>query len=182
MLSPSDAVTCARCEERLEDWLDGTLDPVEAAGVEDHVRRCPSCADSAALARDVLDDLRDLPELEPPSSILDGVRAATGRPVRFVPWARHPAVLAAAAVLVMGLSAMLLPRSTRPTSTDQIEQATVEARYALGVVARAGRAAGREVGDSLAHGLPVRETAAEIGYVLDRVRSSDPEILDVHGG
>lgn len=182
MSPPSDAVTCARCEERLEAWLDGMLDPIDAARVEDHVTRCPSCAESASLARAVLRDLHDLPELEPPTSVLAGVRTATRSRPRAMPWRRRPAALAAAAVVVAALSALLLFRGSAPTEADRIGRASLETRYALGVVARAGRTAGRELGISLNDGLAARRTAAEIGRALDRARPSQPEILDVHGG
>ena len=85
-------------------------------------------------------------------------------------------------MLAMALSAFLMLRSSRSTEADRIRQATLETRYALGVVARAGRAAGRELGTSLNDGLAARRTAAEIGRVLDRARPSEPDVLDVHGG
>jgi hypothetical protein len=91
-------------------------------------------------------------------------------------------VFAAAATLIIGLSAMLVSRPTRPTEAERVERATIEVQYALGVVARAGRAAGRELGDSLDDGLPTRRTADEIERVLDRASTTGPEVLDVHGG
>lgn len=182
MSPPSDVITCAGCEERLEAWLDGHLDSVESAAVDHHVRHCPACAASVARARDVVDALHGLPELEPPARVLEEVRTATRPRGRSASWSHRPAVLAAAATLIIGLSAILVSRPTRPTEAERIERATIEAQYALGVVARAGRAAGRELGDSLDDGLPTRRTAAEIERVLDRARTSGPEVLDVHGG
>ena len=186
MSPPSDAISCSECADRLEAWLDGELTPAETTVLEDHLRRCRPCASSASHARETLLELRDLPQLEPPTAVLARVTAATqGRPVTRAPrphWSRRPASLAAAAVLVAAVSGVLLTRSAPAPDATGIEKATREVHYALGVIAHANRAAGREIGNTLNEGLPARRAAAELGRVLERARPNGSNELDIHGG
>ena len=186
MSSPSDAVSCTWVADRMEAWIDHDLHTSEIEPLEHHLRTCEACARVERRARAVVENLRALPELEPPSRPLERAVVVTSRPnlrpVPRRPRSRRTWLLAAAAVLVAGLTAILATNVTRsPTPTD-VERATMEVRYALGVVTRANRAAGRELGDTLNQGLPVERTASRIGRVLDHAREHRPVELDVHGG
>jgi hypothetical protein len=89
-------------EGRLAEYVEGTLDPAERAGVEDHLGRCDRCRGEVDLAREARAVLGGLPELEAPAGLGMDVRrrARAGRAASPV-W-RVVAPVAAAAVLIAG--------------------------------------------------------------------------------
>jgi anti-sigma factor RsiW len=172
--------------DRLDAWIDGDLPPSEDAVFETHLFSCEPCAASERRARAIADELRSLPELKPPERLLDAVGDITrhqARPAfRGTPRAHRSWMLAAAALLAAGLSAIIATSIPPSPDSADIDRAALEVRYALGVVTRANRAAGRELGETLNHGLPVEPTASRIGRVLEHARGNRPVEVDVHGG
>jgi len=75
--------TCTLTEERLSDFLDGALSPVEAAAFSAHAAQCESCAQIAARVGAMVRRMRELaPVEEPPylvAKILRGTRGARAR-------------------------------------------------------------------------------------------------------
>jgi anti-sigma factor RsiW len=79
---------CAEFDDRLADYLEGTLDAADQRAVETHLASCVRCA---ALVRD-LEDIRAnaarLPELTPSTDLWSGI--ARRIEARVVPLAAHP--------------------------------------------------------------------------------------------
>lgn len=95
-------------ERQLNDWVDGTLGPVEHASVEAHLASCDACRSAVERLRLLRSDLASLPRsIQPPAHVLMGVRAGVldtqRNPVR-VRWYMRPRLLAAAAVLLVTIS------------------------------------------------------------------------------
>ena len=64
---------CHDTLERIEAWIDGDLDPIEAVAVESHVERCASCQAARREAQEVVSELRSLPEFPVPERVLQTV-------------------------------------------------------------------------------------------------------------
>ncbi len=82
-----EALPCTAVLEQLEAHVDGELAAAEAAAVEAHLEGCPACAAEHALAVDLQRELRALPELDTPRSVLlelsrEAERARFRRPAR----------------------------------------------------------------------------------------------------
>jgi hypothetical protein len=67
---------CARAEELLSDHLDGTLDPLLARELEDHLRACAACARLRDALAEVVDALRSSPAVEPSADLAARVARA----------------------------------------------------------------------------------------------------------
>lgn len=96
---------------KVQDWLDGFLEPEEAARFEAHLAGCPECEAEAAAFRVVFSELRALPLLDPRPElferILDEVLPQRApRWVRVLGWA-YGGMLAASLGLIG--SAFVLP-------------------------------------------------------------------------
>jgi hypothetical protein len=134
-------MTCQELDERLDDWVDGTLAAGAAADVEAHLVSCPLCRDRERRLRQVLAHAASRPRsVTPPRDLWPGIARRVERE-RSWSWASagwSPWALAAAATVVVGLAAVLW--SGRPPAavrTVEIPAATPEARLAAlpGVVA-----------------------------------------------
>lgn len=143
MLSRSDE--CRVVDGLLEPWVDGDLEPADRRRVDDHLVACPRCRRAAEDARAIAAGLRALPELEPPSAILAALPATAPRHLGLTRWWRGAA---AAAVLVAAGGGVAWYHHR--VEQRQLAVATLEARYALGVVARASSAAGHQVANGIA--------------------------------
>lgn len=126
---------------RLDDYLDGTLDPATKAEVDAHLIACPVCRDELTVLQSILADARALPRsVMPARDLWDGIerRLGTGRAIgrsgghreqseaisRLTARYRIPLLAAAAIALVMsgvGL-ATLLRQPTSSLSTFELEQ------------------------------------------------------------
>ncbi|GMV10384.1 MAG: hypothetical protein ABS52_08990 [Gemmatimonadetes bacterium SCN 70-22] len=74
-------LTCAELDERLGDYLEGTLDDSSVAAIELHLAGCPSCA---SLVRDVERITREaaaLPALAPSRDLWAGIASRLDAPV-----------------------------------------------------------------------------------------------------
>jgi len=129
-----DSVTCAEVHDRLDAWIDGDLDTVEADAVETHVERCAACDMERRLAEEIRTELSGFPDFDPPDRVLSAVRGAA------------PAV----AVLAVGVVLMLTVLPTRESGTPQytdkeMARAAEETRLALAYVSSVTRRAESQV-------------------------------------
>jgi predicted anti-sigma-YlaC factor YlaD len=67
---------CARAEELLSDHLEGTLDPILAREMDEHLRACAGCAELRATLSEVVSALRTYPSLEPAAGLAARVARA----------------------------------------------------------------------------------------------------------
>lgn len=115
-------------DERLQDYVDGRLDPKDGAAVEAHVGECDACATELAELRALLARIAALPgEIQPPHDLLPELHARLERrPAlgsRSLHSLRYP--LAAAAALLVISTALLTRAITRVPSQDRTAAATV---------------------------------------------------------
>src|SRR5262245_52495518 len=129
---------CAELETLLPDYVDGTLSADQARSVEQHLNRCPDCADLARdgkLARAFIERTADV---EPPPELLTRILNETasgrhgslrsGRGIRF--WFNSLVAPALKPRLVMGMALTMFsfsimarcagvsPRQLRPSDLD----------------------------------------------------------------
>jgi predicted anti-sigma-YlaC factor YlaD len=167
MWSRSDE--CEVVDELLEPWVDGDLEPTDQRRVDDHLVACACCRQAAESADAIAVGLRALPELEPPESILAVLPSRASRPSLMTKWWRG----AAAAAVLMAAGGAVAWHHHR-VETRQLAVATLEARYALGVVARASSTAGRQVANGIALDRIVR--------TADRPAVRALKTSKIHGG
>jgi anti-sigma factor ChrR (cupin superfamily) len=112
--------------ERLNDYLDGDLDPRDHREVDSHLRRCDECRRALEDISAIVRAASELPPIEPPERIWESVAASLLERKSFSRtsgsrWrsALLP-LLAAAAALVLGVSLWLAVRGDQaPTPADQ---------------------------------------------------------------
>lgn len=124
-------MTCETARDRLEAYLEGTLDPAVREAVDRHLAACAACrADLAALER-LRPAVAALPrEIPPPRDLWQGIGPrlrprGAGRRVELPVW-----MLVAASLLLVAASSALTARLTRraaPPGPDTFRAA--EARY-----------------------------------------------------
>ena len=101
------SMDCQRTEELLSDHLEGTLDRLLTADLEEHLARCPECRALRAALAEVSEVLRSFPALEPAADLAEraaarALRAPRPRTVGFrVPVAVPAWLQAAAAALAL---------------------------------------------------------------------------------
>jgi anti-sigma factor RsiW len=138
---------CEWMQERIDAYLDGDLSPVESSVADQHLARCPGCAEELQLARQVAGSLRALPAVPCPDSIPDAVRARIGAAgnaqwgVKPWPWYyrwqeffKRPAIVGVmTAVLFVVITGILGEKQQPPPEFTQaeIEQAEYDAKLAL---------------------------------------------------
>lgn len=160
--------------DRLSDYLDGGLDPAEAERVEAHLGTCPTCS---AVRRDLevlVSASRTLGPVDPPRDLWPGVAASLGggtarsraRPTR--------AVLAAAAVVLVTVSASLAWWG-RGVVVSAPAGPSVDVGSAAPV-----RAAGIRPGASLPATLAteLQELESVLGVARDRLDPGTVEVLE----
>jgi len=109
-------MTCAMLDERLDDWVDGTLSQTEARELEAHLAACPSCRDEAQKLRTVLAHATALPRSVAPSrNLWPGVASRIERERRWS-WTGSPAtwLAVAAAVVFATLAVVAYQNPTAP--------------------------------------------------------------------
>ena len=144
---------CNWVGERLEPWIDGEVPAPDATRVADHLAECAACRGEMTRARRVATGLRALPRLDSPVEVMEGVAARVQRARRL----RRARRWIAAAAVVIAAAGLGLYRQHQGQRA-RVEEATVAARYALAVVGRASRTAGRQVSERFA----VRPVAAVV--------------------
>jgi hypothetical protein len=108
-------MTCEEARDRLDDYLDGELGEAGLHEVELHLAGCAACAAEERRLRALLAGAAALPrEMSPPRDLWPGIAeriaAARPRPARPVVrrvWSWSPALLAAAAAVVVAMGATL---------------------------------------------------------------------------
>jgi hypothetical protein len=73
---------CARTEERLSDFLDGTLSPAEAAAFSAHAGGCDACGKLVAQVGGLVHQMRALDALEAPPQLIPKILESTLGPRR----------------------------------------------------------------------------------------------------
>lgn len=110
-------------EGRLNDWVDGLLEPADAEAVRMHVEACARCADDIAKLRRLLALAAEVPRaIEPPAGTWEAIADRTvdlGRRRREVLYGLRLPLAAAAVVLVAlgGALAALVLRDAAPAAT-----------------------------------------------------------------
>ena len=105
--------------ETLSEYLDGGVAP----GAEEHLAACPLCEAELEALRELREELRSLPELDPPPTLWAGIEARLpvgGRARWPGAWPGRVAIqaVAAAAVFVLGLGLGRMAFDGEPTSGD----------------------------------------------------------------
>jgi len=108
-------MTCEALDDRLDDWVDGTLPEAEAREVESHLAACPLCRGRERRLRQLLAHAAALPRsVTPPHDLWPGVAREIGRERAWswgrLGWRGSVALAAAAAVVV----AFLVQQRTPP--------------------------------------------------------------------
>ena len=112
-------MNCERVLERLDDYLDGELDPRETEQVRTHLDRCAACnREHRAMVR-LLERAKELRrDEEPPRDLWDGIRNRIGAPAAVSRSGPRLLVLSAAAA-VLFLAALFGPKLLdRPGEPD----------------------------------------------------------------
>jgi negative regulator of sigma E activity len=109
-------MTCPEIQDRLDDYVDGTLSERDFQEVELHLHGCAECRKHEAALRSLLARAEALPEeIAPPRDLWPGIAARLGEKpsvARFPSLVRRPVAwgsLAAAAVVVLAVAALLRP-------------------------------------------------------------------------
>lgn len=116
-------------EERLNDWVDGSLDPTATAEIRSHIDACAECRDAVAGLRVVLALAARAPaSIDPPAGTWDAIAARTTRSAELrrevLAGLRVPLAAAALVMLMLGAGATaLLLRSNAPAGAVAIDQA-----------------------------------------------------------
>jgi hypothetical protein len=108
-------MTCQELDLRLDDWLDGALTGDAAREVETHLAGCAACRERERQLRQLLAHAAALPRsLAPSRDLWPGIAEQVGGGwSSWLAWSTRgfqPAVLAAAAVVVLGLAALVFTR------------------------------------------------------------------------
>jgi predicted anti-sigma-YlaC factor YlaD len=127
-------MTCQELEERLDEWLDGELDPRAAAEVEGHLAGCALCQARERRLRQLLAHAASLPRaVAPPRDLWPEIarRIAHERAWSWRAGGPQPWALAAAATVLIGLVAVLwIARAPSAVRSVELPAASPEARLA----------------------------------------------------
>jgi len=115
-------MTCTEVDDRLDDYVDGSLSEGEFQEVELHIASCAACRDEERHLRFILAQASALPrELAPPRDLWAGIaeRIEAERRVRPAWWTSVGLAVAAALVVAVGAALFLRnePASMAPTYT-----------------------------------------------------------------
>ena len=107
---------CENVQEELSAYLDGELEPGEAAALEKHLEGCAACRGELDSLRATVSLVRSLPRAEAPAALKRRVMEAAGRRGVTRRFPDALALLSAAALVLVGVVAifMLSPRETPP--------------------------------------------------------------------
>ena len=199
-----ETMSCEDLLESLEEYLDAELAPAATAAFQDHLAGCPACAAEHRLAMAVRRELRALPELDTPSSVLvkvqhdlahDLTRKRFQKPRHRPPATRHWMSLAAAvlAAAVIATGMWLEPRfreapstqdlaTTDATEAAEIARATEEARFALAYMNQITKRASLKLRDDVLIERVAAPTVRSLTRTLTSQFGDDREADDVDDG
>ena len=138
-------------QDRLSEYVDGTLSPAERAECEAHLARCAECSGLVMELRAVATRAARLAASEPPAELWPGIAARINRPdvvdirrprrPRLQPWmaAAAVALFVAGGALVVGVRQLTTPQVT-PAPVATAEPAPAGALNVLPAMARAEQA------------------------------------------
>jgi anti-sigma factor RsiW len=110
-------MTCAEAEDRLDDYVDGSLPEAEFQEMELHLASCPPCREEERRLRAVLAQAAALPRLlSPARDLWPGIAERIGGRKRTALRGWGPIGLAAAAAVAIALASTLLPRPEPPAA------------------------------------------------------------------
>jgi anti-sigma factor RsiW len=128
-------MTCEQFDHLLDAYLDGTLDPVRRGEMDAHLAGCADCLQQTDLMRNVLATAMSLPKsISPPRTLWPDIAARLAprggpQPARRIAWRRW-APLAAAAVLLVTVTAVLTFRLSRPGSPGGVPVTSTQPQVA----------------------------------------------------
>lgn len=132
------ALDCARAEELLSEHLEGTLDPVLAREMDEHLRECSACRELREALSEVVEALRSYPGVEPSAGLAARVARAAmlhaqqHRPTAFAP--RLPPWLQAVAAglsIVTTVAILIVQGGTARAGGRLMERTTSAGTYML---------------------------------------------------
>ena len=157
-------MSCEEIQDRLDEYVDGSLAEAEFQAMEMHLAGCEACRREERLLRALLAHAEALPEEKMPARDLwagIATRIREGNVVRGpASWWRSPAALAAAAAVVIAVSGALLvrPGGTRGPSAGASPSAQGVRQLAAVTTSQAGlREAEREYARATADLMQVLE-------------------------
>lgn len=127
---PVSEMNCEWVLDRIEPFVDGELMKGELESFEAHTASCQACREEIALARSLAAELRSLPALECPSSVVDEAAAKAGASQRFGSRLRDwfgalsvpvpkPA-MAVMIVIIVAVTAFVLSQHDQSTSKGRV--------------------------------------------------------------
>ncbi len=122
---------CRHMRRWMSEELDGVLDPGRAAVLRDHVQGCPACARERAEWETIMRCTRRLPDVDPPSDLLEHVRARLAAesvtpPARRTWYVRSRLSMAVAAACLLGLGLYGFWEFTRPHPVSDVTSSCPE--------------------------------------------------------
>ena len=73
-----DSTKCSWTRDHIDVYLDGELDPHDVQLFEAHLDVCAGCREEVEIGRRLVSELRELPELHCPDSVVDTVLDEAG--------------------------------------------------------------------------------------------------------
>ena len=64
---------CALIQERLSEYIDGTLDANDRAAVENHISTCKNCKEDLASLTEMIEELHAMDSVEAPADFLEKI-------------------------------------------------------------------------------------------------------------
>jgi len=179
MSSTVEPMSCDTALDLLDPLLDDELDAPAAKDLRRHLEACPSCSEEAAAAQQTLTQLRSLPEFDPPPRVLEHVRRTIDRD----PTSHHGPFggrhrlgwMAAAAVVVLALSAVTIGRHQTAASETEARRAAAEVTYALACVSNITQRANRAVRNEVIDHRVIPAAARGLGRPLQRLSNGISE-------
>ncbi|HVL69092.1 MAG TPA: zf-HC2 domain-containing protein [Vicinamibacterales bacterium] len=177
-------MNCSDYREAIQDLADGTLGPVRRAALQLHLDHCDACRALADDMQKIRAAAESLDDVRPPDHVwmqIAGRLRQEGRVTATVqPRARHMAVLAMAAALVLAVGASLyLLFPGRDTSAPGGAASTVAGDPASGDPAGGGNAAPVDPVQSVGEEFRLAEQHLQAGIAkLQEAAKADPNAID----